>query len=69
MPVYVQAESSSSHESEISDLVITEEHVFDALRKIDTINACGPDQIPGHLRRRVHPGPWIAEPLSMLSVT
>ena len=34
------------------------------MRKIDTMKACGPDQIPGHLLKER--APWIAEPLSML---
>lgn len=40
----------------ISDVVIDEDSVFEALGRIDPSKACGPDEIPGRLLKEVHHG-------------
>ena len=57
----VQASWSASS---ISDVVISEDAVFEVLCKIDPNKACGPDDIPGRLLKVG--APWLAEPLTQL---
>jgi len=57
----VQASWSTSS---ISDVVISEDAVFEVLRRIDPSKTCGPDDIPGLLLKKG--APWLAEPLSQL---
>ena len=48
----------------ISDVVIDEDSVLEALGGIDPSKACGPDEIPGRLLKEG--APWLAEPLTRL---
>ena len=41
--------SKSRSQSEILDVFISEEDVYEGLCKIDTSKACGPDEVPGRL--------------------
>jgi len=50
--------------SSISDVVISEDAVFEFLRRIDPSKACSPDDIPGCLLKEG--APWLAELLSQL---
>ena len=56
--------SKSRSQSEILDVLISEEDVYESLCKIDTSKACGPDEVPGHLLREG--APWLAGPLTKL---
>ena len=50
--------SKSRSQSEILDVLISEEDVYESLCKIDTSKACGPDEVPGCLLREG--APWLA---------
>ena len=56
--------SKSRSQSEILDVLISEEDVYEGLCKIDTSKACGPDEVPGRLLREG--APWLAGPLTKL---
>ena len=58
------AHTPSRSQSEILDVLISEEHVYEGLCKIDTSKACGSDEVPGHLLREG--APWLAGPLTKL---
>ena len=51
---------TSRSEAEIEEVVLTENEVYEELRRIDPTKASGPDAIPGRLLREG--APWIAEP-------
>ena len=56
--------SKSRSQSEILDVLISEEDVYESLCKIDTSKACGPDEVPGRLLREG--APWLVGPLTKL---
>ena len=52
---------TSRSEAEVEEVVLTENEVYEELRRIDPTNASGSDEIPGRLLREG--APWIAKPL------